>query len=362
LNASLLFRAVLAFAGACLYASTASAHGGDHIEPGANLWLEWNFAPSIIAGTLLVAWIYLRGMGRRAIIRNPPPIWRHLLFLAGLLATFIALQSPIDAMADRSFAIHQIQHIMLRMIAPMLLILSSPQAVLIAGLPDRMRKGLLSATVSNTYVQSVFRVMRSAAGAWAIFVLLLYFWQIPVMHDAAIENEALHYLMHATMLASGLLFFYVIFERHRVGISIPFGLRQLMLIGAIVSNILIGSLTTMKSMVLYSAYGDERLFGLHPLADEAVGGYIMWVPSSMMALIAILIVFHKWGKDEEQRYQRSREWTGSNSAALEFPQTAEELDLKVGHANRVTGFSLFLVSLTMLVGSLLTAILISIYG
>ncbi|MDQ7079343.1 MAG: cytochrome c oxidase assembly protein [Paracoccaceae bacterium] len=183
-----------------------------------------------------------------------------------------------------------------------------------------------------------------------------------MVHDAAIENEALHYLMHATMLAGGLLFFYVIFERHRGGISIPFGLRQLMLTGTIVSNILIGSLTTMKSMVLYSAYGDERLFGLHPLADESVGGYIMWVPSSMMALTAILIVFHKWGKDEEQRYQRSQEWTGSNTAALEFPQTAEELRMKVAHVNRVTGFSLFLVSLTMLVGSLLTAILISIYG
>jgi putative membrane protein len=150
------------------------------------------------------------------------------------------------------------------------------------------------------------------------------------------------------------------FDRRDSPAGIPHQVRLLMLIGTIVSNILIGSLTTLKEIVLYTAYDDiGRLFAMSPLADESTGGYTMWVPASMMCLVALLIVIHGWGKQETRRFARSRGWSASNSAALDNPQTAEELLIKVREPNRSAAITLAATSATMFVISLSTAVIIS---
>ncbi len=344
-----------------LASGAALAHGGGDLGAG-NIWSRWQFSPEIVVLTLLLVAVYLRGMARRKRVRNPLPPLRHVLFLSGVAVVFLALQSPIDPIAERLFSMHQVQHILLRMLGPMLIALSGPEGVLIAGLPGFARRNILAPVVSNRPVQVVFRVLTRPLVAFTLFLASLFIWQIPAIHNAAIENDALHYLMHVTMLAAGLVFFWLIFDRRDPPHSMRYGARLLMLVGTIVSNILIGSLTTLKSVVLYTAYDiDGRLFGLTPIADETTGGYIMWMPASMMCIIAILIALHGWGKHEERLYQRRRNrWSSSNSAALEFPQTAEELRLKVKTANRGTALTLLAVYLTMLVGVFSLAIAIHI--
>ena len=50
--------------------------------------------------------------------------WRPVLFCAGLLLTFIALESPIDRGGDYYlFSLHMVQHMVLMMVAPPLLLL-----------------------------------------------------------------------------------------------------------------------------------------------------------------------------------------------------------------------------------------------
>jgi putative membrane protein len=61
---------------------------------------------------------------------------RHLAFFGGLAALFIALQSPIEPISDHLFVAHQVEHMLLRTGAPMLLMLAAPQAALLRGLPE----------------------------------------------------------------------------------------------------------------------------------------------------------------------------------------------------------------------------------
>lgn len=336
-----------------------AAHGGAELTD-ATAWTSWSFSPEIVILTLLTVAVYLQGMRRRQKVKNPLPAWRHMLFLSGVAVVFLSLQSPIDPIAERLFWMHQVQHILLRMLGPMLIALSGPEGVLIAGLPNLVRQKGLAPLLSNRPVRATFRFLTRPPVAFLVFLASLYIWQVPLIHDAAVENAALHYLMHFTMLAAGLIFFWLLFDRRDPPQATSHRVRLLMLLGTIVSNILIGSLTTLKTVVLYAAYDiDGRLFSTPPLVDEASGGYVMWVPASMMCVIAILIVLHGWGKHEERVYQRHRSrWSSSNSAALEFPQTAEELRIKVKTANRATALALTAVYLTMLAGAFSVAIMV----
>ncbi|KKN80168.1 hypothetical protein LCGC14_0332500 [marine sediment metagenome] len=73
-------------------------------------------------------------------VTRPVSVIRHVLFMMGMLTLFLSLQSPIDPMGERLFLAHQIQHLILHMIGPMLVVLARPQGALVAGLPKRVRR------------------------------------------------------------------------------------------------------------------------------------------------------------------------------------------------------------------------------
>lgn len=74
---------------------------------------------------------------------------------------------------------------------------------------------------------------------------------------------------------------------------------------AVLSNIPIGAYITFKSRELYPAYDVVgRLFPISPMSDERLGGFIMWVPSSMMMLLAVVLVAHAWAGYEEKADDR----------------------------------------------------------
>ena len=52
--------------------------------------------------------------------------WRAEAFYAGLVALVVATQPPLDGLADRSFSAHMVQHLLLQMVAPPLLVLGAP--------------------------------------------------------------------------------------------------------------------------------------------------------------------------------------------------------------------------------------------
>jgi len=337
----------------------AAAHGAFE---GADVWNVWSLSPEIVAGLLVLSWVYFRGMTRRRTASQPVSRGRHVLFYAGVLAIFVALQSPVDFMAERLFAMHQVQHLLLRMLGPMLLMLSGPEGVLVAGLPRSVRHRILRPVVSNGVLRGVFGFLTKAPVAFLVFLASLYVWQIPSVHNAALLNTPLHYTMHITMLAAGMLFFWLMFDRRDPPAGIPRPVRLLMLIGTIVSNIVIGSITTLKPVVVYTAYDIHgRLFGTSPLGDEATGGYTMWVPASMMCLVALLVVVHGWGKQEDRMYARSQRWTSSNSAALQNPQTATEMRMKTRRANNAVAMTLVGVSLGMLVVTMTVVMVITVF-
>lgn len=194
------------------------------------------------------------------------------------------------------------------MVGPMLVVLSHPQGLLTAGLPEALRRRFIAPIMANVAVSGLYRRL---TGPGAAFLLSLYVWQIPSVHNAALLNPLVHWAMHLTMLSAGFLFFAMIFARSHVPTVPPHFLRIGLLFATIVANILLGAITVFKSTVLYTAYDiGGRLFGIAPLTDETAGGFVFWVPASMMAIVAIILVIHDWNLIEKKRLRRGHDIAG----------------------------------------------------
>ena len=262
----------------------------------------WQFTPDIVLVTLLVAVLYGVGLWRSRNKQQATRRWHGVSFYAGLAAMFLALQSPIDTFSEHVFALHQVQHMLLHSLGPMLLMLAAPQGLLIAGIPEWLRRYVLAPVISSRAVRATFGFVSRPAVATLLFVGTLYFWQIPRYHDLAVLNDAVHYSMHVTMLAAGLVFFWRVFDPRPAPLGTRYLVRATMLWVTICTNILIGAFLTFKTEALYPAYDAlGRLWVQNALQDELLGGLTIWIPSTMMCVVALLIVIRMWGGHETKR-------------------------------------------------------------
>ncbi len=273
---------------------------------------------AVLAGLGGLASLYRRGapLARRAGV-GPDMAARTLLALAMLLWA-ASLLPPASTLFARLFSAHEAGHLLLRLLAPLLAVLAWPFPVLLAGLGRGPRRRLLG----------LARRLPSGLPAALLWLIgWFYLWHVPALAEAARRLPALLLLAHLGMAATGVLFFARLLDRRGDPVAMEQAPRLVAILVVILSNILLGSLTTLKEARLYPGYAGG-------LADEAIGGYTIWVPSSILMIAAILLLFVRWNAAEQRRWQNRHLGGGSNSAALEFPETARELRLKTEAPNR----------------------------
>ncbi len=331
---------------ALLLAFTVWAQAAD-ADSEALTWSSWAFEPSVVVPAFVFSLVYTIGIVRRHAIDQPIQLWRHAAFLGGVATVYLALESPLDAIADHSFWMHQVQHMLLRMVAPMLVALAAPQAMLIAGLPAPLRRNAMAPFFGNAVLRRIFSFLIDPAVVTALFIAALYAWQYPPFHNTAILNDTVHDWMHFTMLAAGLLFWWRIFEPRPAPAGVSFGGRLMMLLIVMLSQIGLGAYTTLKSVVLYPSYDAVgRAFGIAPLTDEMIGGFILWAPSCMMCVVAVIVVVHMWGKHETRLDEKRASGSLSPAAARLIPTTGAALVARAQPKNRglAIGLCAFIIS------------------
>jgi putative membrane protein len=310
---------------------------------------EWQFTPDIVLLTLFFTALYVAGLWRLRARDSFPSPWRSASFLAGMALVFLALQSPLDALSEHLFFVHQIQHFLLHSAGPMLVMLAAPQGPLLAGSPAALRHYLIGPIMASRPLRAVFRAVSRPIAATVLFVGSLYLWQWPAYHDLAVRDEAVHYGMHLSMLVAGLVFFWCVFDARPAPLGARYGARVTMLWVAVVGNILLGAVTTLKPTALYTAYDDfGRLWGFEALPDEQLGGLIIWIPPSMMCLVALFAVINSWSAHETKiapRLERNLGQPGAAAPAVwdRMPQG----QARVATRNRVLGLKLATMALAV---------------
>jgi cytochrome c oxidase assembly factor CtaG len=223
-------------------------------------WSAWDIATA--AGLAAAAVLYVQ-----AVYNGAPLRARHFCaFAAGWLALAIALLSPLESRVSESFSLHMIQHELLMIAAPPLLILGRPYAALAATLPPAALR-VAAAPLRVPPLAALF-----------LHAIALWIWHVPRLFDAALASEAVHAAQHASFFFTALLFWWAVFRRVRTGIALLYILVTMIHAGAL------AALLTFAPAPLYAltAHGEQQL-----------GGLIMWVPAGYAMLAAGLIAFHR---------------------------------------------------------------------
>ncbi|MEQ1638860.1 MAG: cytochrome c oxidase assembly protein [Methylococcales bacterium] len=279
------------------------AHGV--IDPNESIWVNWVYTPEIALPLLFTVIIYFRGRAIRRDSHRPVPGIQTGLFLAGIISFVIALQSPLEPLSDHFLFMHQIEHMLIRSIAPLLIIVSMPLAPLIQGLPGPIRHGVLAPMVRNRILKGLYLFLGHPAIASILFIGTLLIWQLPTLHDQAVFDRPLHDSMHITMIISGFFFWWLICDPRQKSARISYGMRLLILWAVTIPNTIIGAMITLSHQQIYKAYdvlhGD---WGIQLMLDQQLGGIIIWGPDGMVAFLGTAIVFILWWRQEKDNNRR----------------------------------------------------------
>ncbi len=268
-------------------------------------WSAWNLTFSIglpLAFTLLT---YLRGWQKRARQGKAVSRGQAITFILGILCFFIALQSPIEPLSDHFLFIHQIEHLLLRVFGPLLTILAMPLAPLIQGLPTPLRRHVLTPLVRSRTMQILYGFLSHPLIAPILFLTTLIIWQMPQIHDRAVQDPLLHDLMHISMIVSGFFFWWLIADPRKTA-RLSLGIRLIALWVVTVPNTLLGAWITLSKFPLYSVYDVlQGHWDIDRLLDQQLGGLLIWGPGAMMGVIGSAVIFLLWIRNDESASRNS---------------------------------------------------------
>lgn len=318
-------------------------------------WHGWIVDPLVVVAAGLIGLVYGLGACSGAASNSPLGRWRHLAFASGIGVVLLSLESPLAAMADHLFLVRQMQDLVFRIVGPILILIAAPGGALLGGLPASIRARLPLQQVDDELRPDSLLQIASATG---LSICVLYVWLLPDLQNAAVTNPFAALMLNATTFGAALLFWSCIFDFRQLPAGAGYGRRIMMLWVASLAHIAVGAYLTVKSEILYAAYGlTDRLFDINPLTDETVGGFVIWVPSALLCLAAAIMLIHLWGRHEDRVWADNSKWSSSNSAALLFPTTGEALVTLARPKNRamataVVAFVIAVFGMTILSGVL----------
>jgi putative membrane protein len=208
---------------------------------------RWNGDLVLILILLTLAALHLRFAERRAVAA------------AGWTITALALLSPLCALSVSLFSARVAQHMILVLVAAPLVAAALPQGRNAIGL---------------------------SAGA---FCAALWFWHMPVSYDATFHSTIVYWAMHLSLFGSAVWLWRALLHHQPEE-----GLRAL---GAGISVSLamglLGAVITLSDHTLYRWHLLlTKPWGLGPLADQQLGGVLMWVPGCLLFLWSALRSIH----------------------------------------------------------------------
>lgn len=247
----------------------------------------WRLDPSILIGLLSLAGIYTATVivPRRASAAQLASFW------AGLLTLFVALESPLDTLGDGYLlGMHMIQHLLLVLVVPPLLIY---------GLPGEA----LGPFFTIGPIGAVARFLTRGPIAFAIYNVVFALWHLPALFDLTLRNDGVHIVEHLLFIATGVLAWWPILSPVREVPRLSYPFQMLYLFLQTLPCGFVGALITLSGDVLYTPYAAApRIWGISALSDQQIGGLAMWIGGSVYYFLAFMIVFFIWAaRDEPER-------------------------------------------------------------
>jgi putative membrane protein len=284
------------------------------------LLLSWAWRPEIMLTLGLAAVLHLVGRRRlkqRGSTRLVSP-WRSVAYLSGLAVLWVALMSPIDVLSGQYFYMHMIQHLLLVMIAPPLLLIADPMPIMLWGLPSALRLEVGRWLQPDAGFRRVLRSLTTPGLVWLYTVVALVAWHEPIAYNATLESELIHDLEHLTFFGAAMLFWWhVIGAAPHIHRRLSRGVRIGYVLSVVPATALTGIAISFSGKPIYRHYTTvPRLGKMTVMQDQMLGGVLMWIPGSMMYIIAALVLIARLIQAEDQRVPAPAE-AATRAASLE---------------------------------------------
>jgi cytochrome c oxidase assembly factor CtaG/ferredoxin len=253
---------------------------------------SWNLDPWLLIPALVIGLLYARGW-RRQYKRAPDRFGFPQLvsFYAGMTAVLFALISPLDTFAGWLLTVHMIQHLLLMMVAPPLILYGNPYLPLLAGMPRRFLKDGIAPFLASVTLRKVGRFVTHPVFCWTAFVFTSIAWHTPPMYQLALSSPTWHAVEHFCFLTTALLFWLPIIQPYPLVPQMPRWTVIPYLFLADFQNTALSAFLMFYERVLYPAYETvPRISGMTALEDQAAAGAIMWVASSIFFLIPVGLI------------------------------------------------------------------------
>lgn len=265
-------------------------------------WTAWDHMPIVGLTALLAGALYVSGTqrlwrraGRGEVVRP----WQMAAFGSALMLLTVAIGSPLATLAHDLLAAHMVQHLLLILVAPPLLVLSAPLLPCVWGLGQRGRR--LVHRLPRLHLARSTRAHSAALGAWLAATATLWLWHAPGIYELALRHEAVHLAEHATLLATACLYWWSVLRLPR---ALPGGdvLAVLSLFATAIFGGGLGALLAFAPAPWYDHYtATAPLWGVDALEDQQLAGMLMWVPTGIIYIGTAMALFVRWLQSQQRR-------------------------------------------------------------
>ena len=256
------------------------------LHPIANLsWWRWSVHPSTAIGIAALAALYVWAAHR---LQRQPTTTQKIFFFSGLFVMFASLNGPIhDLSDDYLFSAHMIQHLLLTLAMPPLLL---------AGTPGWMLRPLLARKTIRPSASFFTR----APIAFATFNVVIAAWHLPVLYNLAMANHNIHIVEHLMFMVAAVLMWWPLLSQLPELPRLAYPGQMLYSFLMSIPMSIVAVYIAMSDHVLYPAYAAApRVLSLSPLEDQLLGALIMWIPGGLIFYIIMSVVFFKWNASGE---------------------------------------------------------------
>ncbi len=252
----------------------------------------WQFAPVVTAFVVVAAGLYVWGVlrVRRRHPGRPWPLYRTGLFLGGLAVIVIATESGVGSYDDVLFWDHMVQHLLLLMVAPPLLVVGQPVTLLLHA----------SRNPVHTWTKKLLRSRVITGLTWPPFGVALYVGVIVGTHltgfmNVVLSNDTVHEAEHVLFLVAGYLYFLPLIGKEPIHWRVSYPSRIFLLFVAMPVDAFTGLILGSENSNPFPGLAKGRpSWAPSPLTDVHIGGAVMWVGGAGLMFVLMMTVFFAW--------------------------------------------------------------------
>jgi putative membrane protein len=269
--------------------------------------LEFSPDPFFLTGCLLGLALYGWGVARLRRRGDGWPVSRTVFFVVGVLSVALVMCTKLNDYGMVMFSVHMVQHMVISMLSPILLLLGAPVTLALRALPVASRRGskgpreLLLALLHSHYM----RIVTHPVFTIPLFIASLYALYFTPLFDFLMESKPGHVAMMVHFLAVGLVFFWPIMGvdpgPHRPG----YVMRMLELFAGMPFHAFFGIALMMASEPMIKAYENPPAsLGIDALSDQNAAGGIAWAFSEIPSVLVLIALVFQWYRSEQRQAKR----------------------------------------------------------